>query len=108
MRITSTSNENTTDVKTADENVPTGNTAEVDAPEENTATENVPTEKLAEEIATDTSSTPKSYEDMTIEELQEAILERMRRNGPVTDQMKKDVAENVYHNSLVNRIRSFH
>ena len=42
-----------------------------------------------------------------IEELQEAILERMRRNGPVTDQMKKDVMENVYHNSLVNWIRSF-
>ena len=31
----------------------------------------------------------KSYEEMTIEELQEAILERMRRNGPVTEQMKK-------------------
>lgn len=50
---------------------------------------------------------PKSYEEMTIEELQEAILERMRRNGPVTDQMKKDVMENVYHNSLVTWIRSF-
>ena len=52
-------------------------------------------------------SVPKSYEEMTIEELQEAILERMRRNGPVTDQMKKDVMENVYHNSLVTWIRSF-
>ena len=50
----------------------------------------------------------KSYEDMTIEELQEAILERMRRNGPVTDQMTKDVRENVYHNSLINWIKSFH
>ncbi|MBQ8189960.1 MAG: alpha-amylase [Lachnospiraceae bacterium] len=49
----------------------------------------------------------KSYEEMTIEELQEAILERMRRNGPVTDQMRKDVMENVYHNSLVTWIRSF-
>ena len=49
----------------------------------------------------------KSYEEMTIEELQEAILERMRRNGPVTDQMRKDVIENVYHNSLVTWIRSF-
>ena len=53
------------------------------------------------------SATPKSYEEMTIEELQQAILERMRRNGPVTDQMKKDVMENVYHNSLINWIRSF-
>ena len=51
---------------------------------------------------------PKSYEEMSIEELQEAILERMRRNGPITDQMKKDVRENVYHNSLLNWIRSFH
>ena len=49
----------------------------------------------------------KSYEEMTVEELQAAILERMRRNGPVTDQMKKDVTDNVYHNSLVNWIRSF-
>ena len=51
---------------------------------------------------------PKSYEEMSIEELQEAILERMRRNGPITDQMRKDVRENVYHNSLLNWIRSFH
>ena len=49
----------------------------------------------------------KSYEDMTIEELQAAILERMRQNGPVTEQMKKDVFENVYHNSLVTWIKSF-
>lgn len=128
------SNENTVDVKTADENVLTGNTSNVIIPEENTATENVPTEKPAEEIVTDenlsdedpaekavtdenttkdsadakASTASKSYEEMTIEELQEAILERMRRNGPVTDQMKKDVAENVYHDSLVNWIRSFH
>ena len=49
----------------------------------------------------------KSYEEMSIEELQEAILERMRKNGPVTDQMKKDVMENVYHNSLVTWVKSF-
>ena len=44
---------------------------------------------------------------MTIEELQEAILERMERNGTVTEQMKKDVLENVYHDSLVNWVKSF-
>ena len=49
----------------------------------------------------------KPYEEMSIEELQEAILERMRRNGPVTDRMRQDVIENVYHNSLLNWIRSF-
>ncbi|MBQ7096501.1 MAG: alpha-amylase [Clostridia bacterium] len=49
----------------------------------------------------------KTFEEMTVEELQEAILERMRRNGPVTEQMKKDVAENIYHNSLVTWVKSF-
>lgn len=49
----------------------------------------------------------KPYEEMTVEELQQAILEKMRQNGPVTEQMKKDVFENVYHNSLVTWVRSF-
>ncbi len=49
----------------------------------------------------------KPYEEMTVEELQAAILERMAKNGPVTDQMKKDVTENVWQNSLVTWIRSF-
>ena len=49
----------------------------------------------------------KSFEEMTVEELQEAILERMRRNGPVTEQMHRDVMENVYHNSLVTWVKSF-
>ena len=64
-------------------------------------------EEVKEDEAPVVNTAPKSYEEMSIEELQEAILERMRRNGPVTDQMKKDVMENVYHNSLVNWIRSF-
>ena len=49
----------------------------------------------------------KPYEEMTVEELQAAVLERLAKNGPVTEQMKKDVAENVYHDSLVNWIKSF-
>ena len=53
------------------------------------------------------SDVPKTYEEMSIEELQEAILEKMRRNGPITDQMYRDVRENVYHNSLVTWVRSF-
>lgn len=51
--------------------------------------------------------TPKSYEEMTVEELQQEILERMRRNGPVTDRMHRDVIENVYHDSLINWVKSF-
>ncbi len=50
----------------------------------------------------------KTYEEMDIEELQQAILERMAMNGPITDRMRQDVMENVYHNSLLNWIRSFH
>ena len=49
----------------------------------------------------------KSFEEMTVQELQQAIIERMKKNGPVTEQMKKDVYENIYHNSLVTWIKSF-
>ena len=44
---------------------------------------------------------------MSVEELQEAILEKMRKNGPVTDRMRKDVEENIWHGSLVNWAKSF-
>lgn len=49
----------------------------------------------------------KAYEDMTVVELQEAVLYRMSKNGPVTDQMYQTVEENVYHDSLVNWVKSF-
>ena len=49
----------------------------------------------------------KAYEEMTVEELQAVILGLLAKNGPVTDRMRKDVAENVYHNSLVNWAKSF-
>ena len=47
------------------------------------------------------------YEEMTVEELQAGILEKMAANGPVTDRMRQDVLENIWHDSLVNWIRSF-
>ena len=50
----------------------------------------------------------KPYEEMTVEELQAAVLERLAKNGPVTEQMKKDVFQNIWHDSLVNWIKSFH
>jgi len=70
------------------------------------------TESAKEEVIVQTEKTieqkvNKSFEEMTVEELQDAILERMKRNGPVTEQMKKDVLENIYHNSLVTWIKSF-
>ena len=49
----------------------------------------------------------KPYEEMSVEELQEAILEKMRKNGPVTDYMLGTVKENTHHGSLVNWVRSF-
>lgn len=49
----------------------------------------------------------KPYEDMTIEELQEAILEKMSKNGPITQDMLSSVRENVYPDSLLNWVRSF-
>ena len=49
----------------------------------------------------------KPYEDMTVEELQAAILEKMRQNGPVTDYMLGTVRENSHHGSLLNWVRSF-
>ena len=49
----------------------------------------------------------KRYEDMSVEELQEAILEKMRQNGPVTDYMLGTVRENTHHGSLVTWVRSF-
>ena len=49
----------------------------------------------------------KSYEDMSIEELQEAILEKMRKNGPVTEYMLGTVRENTHKGSLVSWVKSF-
>ncbi len=60
--------------------------------------------KLPEEVTVDWN---KPYEEMSVEELQEAILEKMRRNGPVTDYMLGTVRENTHHGSLVNWVKSF-
>lgn len=49
----------------------------------------------------------KSYEEMTVEELQTAVLEKMAKNGPVTDEMRRTVDENIWHGSLVNWVKSF-
>ena len=47
------------------------------------------------------------YEEMTVEQLQAVILARMAKNGPVTDQMRRDVENNIWHNSLVTWANSF-
>lgn len=44
---------------------------------------------------------------MTVAELQAAILAKMAGNGPITDQMKKTVDDNIWHDSLVNWAEEF-
>lgn len=48
-----------------------------------------------------------AFERGRIAGLQEAILAIMGKNGPITEQMRRDVTENVYHDSLINWIKSF-
>ena len=58
----------------------------------------------------ETTATPnphKTPEEMTVGELQAAILAKMAGNGPVDDQMKKTVYDNIWHDSLVNLLKSF-
>ncbi|MBQ3842484.1 MAG: alpha-amylase [Ruminiclostridium sp.] len=47
------------------------------------------------------------YDMMTVEQLQAVILAKMAKNGPVTEQMRRDVEANIWHNSLVNWANSF-
>lgn len=47
------------------------------------------------------------YEEMTVEELQAVILAKMASNGPITDQMRRDVMNNVWQDSLVSWAKSF-
>ena len=49
----------------------------------------------------------KPYEEMSVEELQGAILDKMARNGPVTDYMRRTVLENTHPGSLLNWVKSF-
>ena len=49
----------------------------------------------------------KSPESMTVPELQAAVLAKLSGNGPVDAQMKKTVTDNIWHDSLVNWLKSF-
>ncbi|MDJ1122719.1 alpha-amylase family glycosyl hydrolase [Olsenella sp. YH-ols2217] len=49
----------------------------------------------------------KPLEEWTVQELQAGVLAHLAANGPVTPQMRKDVENNVYHDSLLNWIKSF-
>ena len=62
-------------------------------------------EKNAEPVSVEVPDIP--YDLMTVEQLQAAILAKMAKNGPVTDQMRRDVEANIWHNSLINWVNSF-
>ena len=61
----------------------------------------------SQETAAEVPNPDKTPEEMTVGELQAAILAKMAGNGPVTDQMKKTVYDNSWHDSLVNWLKSF-
>jgi len=61
----------------------------------------------AETKSLEPQETNKPFDQMTVEELQQAILAKMAKNGPITQRMYQDVAENVYRDSLLNWVRSF-
>ena len=46
-------------------------------------------------------------EDMSVNQLQNLVYRKMKNNGPVTDQMKKDITDNIWKNSLINWVKSF-
>ncbi|SFB69699.1 alpha-amylase family glycosyl hydrolase [Butyrivibrio sp. YAB3001] len=60
--------------------------------------------KAKEEVQEDSKGT---YEDGVIAGLQQAVIALMEKNGYVTDQMRQDVYNNVYHDSLITWIKSF-
>ena len=61
----------------------------------------------SQETAAEVPNPDKTPEEMTVGELQAAILAKMAGNRPVTDQMKKTVYDNIWHDSLVNWLKSF-
>lgn len=122
----------TTDIKKVQEETEETTSTQTESPAQKTITAAAKAEDIQPEKTADTSATSaensfpenteaavekektvivdlnKSPEDMTVDELQQAILAKMAGNGPVTDQMKKTVYDNIWHDSLVNWLKSFH
>jgi len=78
-------------------------TAERETELQNNMAEN--TNEMTEETKSNLET--EAFEKGRIAGLQEAILTIMEKNGPLTDQMRKDVEDNVYHDSLIKWIKSF-
>jgi hypothetical protein len=46
-------------------------------------------------------------EEMSVNQLQNVVYRKMKNNGPVTDQMKKDITDNIWKDSLIKWVKSF-
>ena len=102
------------DTKAAAPKAETAKTASENTASETTAKESE-SESTPNATASDDPADPetitvdwsKSPESMTVPELQAAILAKLAGNGPVDAQMKKTVTDNIWHDSLVNWLKSF-
>jgi len=92
-----TETENAVDIKLDPGNKPEDKPVPDTKPE---AEEKSP-EKIPEKVP------DKPYEEMTVSELQAAILQKMANNGPVTGDMKRSVSDNIWRDSLLNWVKSF-
>ena len=90
--------------KTASENTASETTAKES---ESESTPNATASDDPADPSTITMDWSKSPESMTVPELQAAILAKLAGNGPVDAQMKKTVTDNIWHDSLVNWLKSF-
>lgn len=102
------------DTKAAAPKAETAKTASENTASETTAKESE-SESAPNATASDDPADPstitmdwsKSPESMTVPELQAAVLAKLAGNGPVDAQMKKTVVDNIWHDSLVNWLKSF-
>ena len=94
-------------VDTASAPLPPITTKTTPAPPQHTAAEPQRKSDLQPQPQTAAPDLNKPHEEMSIEELQEAILQCMRKNGPVTDYMLGTVRENTHRGSLLNWVKSF-
>jgi len=81
--------------------------AEKSAPAKSAPAKSTPEKAAAETQPEDVEIPNIPYDQMTVAQLQAVILAKMAKNGPVTAQMRRDVLENIWHNSLVNWANSF-
>lgn len=82
-------------------------TESADAKKNTTDTEKNTAANTPADPETITVDWSKSPESMTVPELQAAVLAKLSGNGPVDAQMKKTVTDNIWHDSLVNWLKSF-